>query len=648
MSNLIMGTAGHIDHGKTTLIKALTNFDCDTHPEEKLRGITINLGFTHFNLSDGKSIGIVDVPGHADFIDTMVAGASGIDIVLMVIAADSGVMPQTIEHLRIMQTLGIKKGLIALTKIDRVEEEVIQLAETEIIDLLKGTFLENSPIVRVSAVTGNGLEELRKRIEETAQNNYEKEETDLFRMYIDRIFIKKGFGTVVTGSSLSGIVRKDDIVFVLPGEKKIRVRKIERHGAEVEQAGAGNRIAINLTGLNREEYKRGMVVSNRIISPTKIADANLKIYSDVNSLELWSQITFIAGTYKCQARIHLLDENRLKADESAVVQIHFPEQCILMRGDKYIIRDTSENVTLGGGIILDAYPLHHRRRPEKLLRYLKELSRGDLSSFIEAEVKKSRPPLSLGQLTSSSGMPAHKILTILNDQSPSGICLLKTDTDTFIMMESEKDKIQKYLLKSISNYHKRNSLSELGRTSDELLGIVKNEWNNLDKDLLEVVLNDMVDQKLLKKTENTWAIIDHQVELSDKDEADIEYIERFIEDSGKHTPLLIELNDAAKKKNITESMLNQILFLLVSQEKIYNIEGSFLHKKIVDSSRENLLKYLMENKKGISVAEFRDLINANRKICLLLFARFEKEGLILRSGDVRVLTEAGEKLAGSV
>lgn len=644
MKNLIMGTAGHIDHGKTALIKALTNYDCDTHPEEKSRGITINLGFTHLELSGGNSIGIVDVPGHSDFIDTMVAGASGIDFVLLVIAADSGVMPQTIEHLRIMESLGVKRGVVALTKIDRVEEDVIQMAESEISELLKGTFLNNCPFVKVSAITGDGLDLLRDKLDAIAKGHSERDASENFRMYIDRIFTKKGFGTVVTGSSLGGMLKKDDHVFILPEKKEVRVRKIERHGIEVEQAAAGSRIALNLAGLNKEDYKRGMIVSDRLIPPTNIADANLRLFYDAKGLELWSQVTFITGTYKCQARVHLLDTDKLIANEEAVAQIHFPDPCIILRGDKFIIRNSSESVTLGGGEILDAFPLHHRRRPEKLINDLKELSKGDLPSYIAAEVKKTKNPVSFNQVSRLTGLSSAELNNIDSADLPSGIFMFNLDDDTFLIREKEREKIQKKILNSIKNYHKRNPLNEAGRSLDELLGLIRIEWNNIDKKLLDFIIQGIARQKLIKKVKSTWVVYDHEVKLTDKDNDDIEFIENFIESSGNHTPLLSELNDAAGKRKISESMLNQILFLLVSQNKIYNIDGNFLHRSIVEESREKLVKYLSENEEGITVAEFRDLIDANRKLCLLLFSQFEKEGIMFRAGDVRILTDSGNKI----
>ncbi|MCD4697331.1 MAG: selenocysteine-specific translation elongation factor, partial [Bacteroidales bacterium] len=263
MKHLILGTAGHVDHGKTALIKAITNIDCDTHKEEKERGITINLGFTHYNLPSGESIGIVDVPGHKDFIKTMVAGAYGIDVVLLVVAADSGIMPQTEEHLRIIEMLGIEQGIVALTKADLVDEETLELAELEISEFLEGTKFENAPIIPVSSVTGKGIPELLETIGKILPEIKEKEKSDRFRMYIDRIFNVKGVGFVVTGSVLEGEISTGKDLYLLPGKsKKIKIRNLERHGEIVEKVFSGDRAAINLSGMKFENYSRGMVLSN--------------------------------------------------------------------------------------------------------------------------------------------------------------------------------------------------------------------------------------------------------------------------------------------------------------------------------------------------------------------------------------------------
>jgi selenocysteine-specific elongation factor len=289
VKHLILGTAGHVDHGKTALVKALTGIDCDTHKEEKRRGITINLGFAHLTLASGDTVGIVDVPGHRDFVHTMVAGACGIDCVLMVIAADSGVMPQTREHLAICDILGIRAGIIAVTRVDLVDETALAGVREEISRFKKGTFLENSPVVDVSPVTGRGIETCKAVIAETLMHVPDRRTGTVFRMFIDRIFSVSGFGTVVTGSVKSGKVSIGQTAYLLPPHKELRVRRIERYGAEVAEVTAGDRASLNLVGLSKEEFERGMLVSDRPLATTTLLDVRLHLFDHTKPLGRWSQ-----------------------------------------------------------------------------------------------------------------------------------------------------------------------------------------------------------------------------------------------------------------------------------------------------------------------------------------------------------------------
>jgi selenocysteine-specific elongation factor len=298
IKHLIMGTAGHVDHGKTALIAALTGIECDTHKEEKARGITINLGFAHLELDDDISIGIVDVPGHKDFIKTMVAGAYGIDFVLLVIAADCGIMPQTREHLNILQMLGVKQGLVALTKTDIVDGEMQELAEMEIMDYLEKTSLRDAAIVPVSSVTGEGIEELKNKIHDIAQQTSGKKAGNVFRMYIDRFFNVKGHGLVVTGSVLNGKISVGSEVYPYPGKReKLKVRSIERHGKQVEHVDAGDRAALNISGMKQADFVRGMLLLGKEMELVAMIDARLELFDGHVNLGVWSHVIFHTGTF---------------------------------------------------------------------------------------------------------------------------------------------------------------------------------------------------------------------------------------------------------------------------------------------------------------------------------------------------------------
>ncbi|MCD4652188.1 MAG: selenocysteine-specific translation elongation factor [Candidatus Cloacimonetes bacterium] len=402
--HFILGTAGHIDHGKTTLVKALSGFDCDTHKEEKLRGITIHLGFTHIALTPEHTVSVVDVPGHADFVDTMVSGSSGIDAVMLVIAADSGVMPQTVEHLQIMSMLGIPTGFVVLTKVDLVDSELIDFASREIRELLEGTFLADAPIIPFSSRTNEGLEQIREAVLTCTEAEKPQQERDVFRMYIDRIFQVKGHGTVVNGSVLGGNVSKGDKVVLLPEGKEYRIRRLERHCEETDSVLAGDRASLSLPGLERSEVTSGSLIADRTLEATTLIDALLKFFPGKSSLNIWSQLHFLLGTVSQQVRIHLINVNKLRGGEEALVQIHLARPAVVQHGDRFIVRSSSADITLGGGEIIDAHPLHHRRRPEPLIKKMAKLSAGGVEQLIAEEVRKSIVPLTSKQIADRLGV----------------------------------------------------------------------------------------------------------------------------------------------------------------------------------------------------------------------------------------------------
>ncbi len=669
MKHLILGTAGHVDHGKTSIVKALTGIDCDTHKAEKTRGITINLGFAHFDLPDGNSIGIIDVPGHSDFVNTMVAGASGIDLVMMVIAADSGVMPQTIEHLQIMQILGVKSGFVALTKVDLVSEDLLKVAEDEICEFLKGTFLEGSPILQVSSKTNVGMDEIKEFLSKKIGEFEERKKGEIFRLFIDRIFIVKGHGTVVTGSVLSGNVRKEDKVFLLPSEKELRIRRLERHGEEVENVTAGDRASMNLVGLNREDFERGMCLSNNILKPTKMLDAKLTLFRPDRNFSLWARAIFLLGTFQSQARIHLIDTDKLEYGQNAIVQIHLDQPCTTQIGDKFVLRSTSGDFTLGGGEIIDAHPLHHRRRPKKLIEKLQKISEGSIPERIAAEVHKCLLPVSISSIANILNISVQEVREIVSSSLPEEIVSLTHEQTQFLMSLSEKEILGNKIIKNLENYHKRNPLDSGGRRVDELMGIFGISRDSDSENIMKIILSELQRNNKIKRVGNTWAISSHNVELSDQERRQIKFFEDYLENSGMKTPLIADMVVEAQRNKVFEEQrgkgsegqrdkvargqrgidyeekLKQILQMLVNQGKAYNIDGNFIHTAIIDNSRERILEYLNKRDEGITVAQFRDLVGGNRKICLLMLSQFDGEGITIRSGDFRLITKKGrEKL----
>lgn len=638
-NHFIVGTAGHVDHGKTTLIKTLTGIDCDTHPEEKMRGITINLGFAHLDFPNGISIGIVDVPGHKDFINTMIAGACGIDFVILVVAADSGVMPQTVEHLHIMQMLGINSGIVIITKTDLIDEEMMMIVEEDIKNLIQGTFLQHSPVFKVSSKTGEGITEFKNYLSRLTLINTNKNRDDLFRMFIDRIFSVAGFGTVVTGSVFSGSLNTNEKVYLLPGEKELRIRRIERHGEEVKEVFAGDRAALNLSGIKKEEFKRGMVLCNKTVSPTQMMDAKIKIILSGKKFNLWSQVMFLSGTFESQARVHLIDSENLKCGETAFAQIHLDQQFITQVGDKFIIRNSSGDKTLGGGEIIDPYPLHHKRRTDKLVIQLKNISEGGLTELIAAEVRKSHLPVTLDCITNILNISAKDFSGLSLSSLPDDIVFFESEGNVYLMLSDQLNKLKNRIIKNLENYHRLNPLDEEGRTFEELIGIFGVNRNSAAEGIMKCLLKEMERIKILKLVYTSWCLYSHKVTLTDEDKKQIKFVETFHKNTGMNTPLISELFPRAFKAGISENKIKQVLQLLTKQKILYNIDANYIHKNIVNKSRETLINFLKETINGITVAQFRDLINGNRKICLLLLAQFDREGITHRDGDFRFLSE---------
>lgn len=643
MKHLILGTAGHVDHGKTSLVKALTGIDCDTHKEEKLRGITINLGFASLELPSGNSIGIVDVPGHRDFVHTMVAGASGIDIALLVVAADSGIMPQTREHLRIMQILGIRTGLVALTRIDLTTPEIASMAEEEIRELTKGTFLERCPIVHVSSRTGEGIDDLKSQIDKIAINTPDRNNGGVFRMYIDRIFSVSGFGTVVTGSVTGGAIKVGDTAWLLPSGKHLRIRKIQRHGQDVSEVTAGDRASLNLSGLSKEEFSRGMLLADRQLNSTTLIDARIRLFEHNRKLGLWSNGIFLLGTFEAQVRVHLLDTDSLASGKEAFVQIHLPQACIAGIGDKFVLRSTSSDITLGGGEIIDASPLHHRRRPEKLIDKLKTLAHGKLPELAASEIRKHQAGISLTALANTLNYDESSINEICGSL-PEDMMILGSETNLLFISKQNYKNITSNILKNIGEFHKKNALLAEGRTAEELLGIQGMQQDVEGHRILLVILDQLEREGMLKRVRHTWSLSGHTAgNNSNFDMNKIGMIEEYLKNCSLKAPLITELETEAKRCNIDNKELKQILRYLSTNKHIYPVEGTYLHFSVVDSVRIKLLAALDKTPDGLTVAQFRDLIDANRKICLLLYSIYDNEGFTERKGDFRIITAKGKE-----
>ncbi|MFH2141597.1 MAG: selenocysteine-specific translation elongation factor [Bacteroidota bacterium] len=652
MKHLIMGTAGHIDHGKTSLIKALTNIDCDTHKEEKRRGITINLGFSYLDLPDGTSLGIIDVPGHKDFINTMVGGACGIDFVLLVIAADSGIMPQTIEHLNIIEALKIPKGIIVLTKTDLVDQDLLDIAKLEIFDFLANCSLKDSPVVAVSSTTGAGLDELINELQKISFEVVEKEIGNIFRMYADRIFSIKGMGSVVTGSVLNGEISVGNDVYMLPEIKqKFRIRSLERHGKAVNKVVAGDRAAINISGFKAEDFKKGMVLSDKIIPETRMIDCSLSLFGNVDKLNTWSTVSFHTGTFECQSKMHLLNYEKLEPGIEGIVQFHFEKPAVVQINDKFIIRNSSGDISLGGGIVIDNNPLHHKRITPKLVENISILAssvnkENNISDLIKLELNKFNKPMLLKDIYVNINKPPEEILKSL-ETPDNDFVVYKTD-DIILVSGSANERYKNQIINKLKEFHQRNKIFSHGMDISELSGKIGLAKDKTGKIFIEALLKDLVTENKLKKFENTWILCNHLAVIDEKSLKEISFIESEILNYGLQKPVMNDIEQKASELGINKDSIKMYLYYLLQNKKLYYLNNEYLHSSVVDKIRPVLLKELINKSDGINLSEFRQLIDATKKICPVLLGIYESEKVIItipqETTKIIKITESGKKI----
>lgn len=650
MKHLIIGTAGHVDHGKTALIKALTDIDCDTHKEEKERGITINLGFSHLTLPSGESLGIVDVPGHKDFIKTMVAGAFGIDIVMLVVAADSGIMPQTVEHLKIIEMLGVKNGIVVLNKADLVDEEMLELAELEIDEFLEDSSFKNVPIVRVSSITGQGIEKLVAEISKLLPEVKEKKDTVQFRMYIDRIFNVKGIGFVVTGSVLDGTLETGKELYLLPGKnKKVKVRNIQRHGDTVNKVFSGDRAAMNLAGLKVDDYQRGMVLSDKVIEETQMIDATFTLFEENYQIGLWSKVIFYTGTFECAARMHLLDTDMLESGNTAIVQFHLEKPICLLNRDKYIIRNSSNDITLGGGDIIDVQPLHHKKRTPKLIESLKDLVGATLDSdklynLIKIELRKENAPTFPEVLAEKLGISLENIIKECEENGDGSISIYSVSGRKILVNKDIHANYYQAVYDYLKTYHQKNSILEDGVETKEFFGKFGFTGNEAGKLYLEALMDIIYKEGIIKKVGNTWALKDHEVKIDAKTQGQLKWVEDVILQVGMDKPIENDIASLAVDNKINKERLKMFLKYLGRKNILIFHEGEFLHASILNKCRDLLLNDLKNKERGINEKEFRLLINGTKKLVQLALSIFIAEGIVNKPTFYILLTEKGRAM----
>ena len=631
MKYVILGTAGHIDHGKSSLVKALTGTDPDRLKEEKERGITLDLGFASLDLPGGNRLGIVDVPGHEGLIKNMLAGVGGIDLVMLVIAADEGIMPQTREHLAICDLLRVKKGIIALTKIDMVEKDWLALVQDEVRDFVKGTFLEKSLIVPVSSRTGENLPDLVQELAKLAGEVAPKSSNGILRLPIDRVFTMKGFGTVITGTLLSGTVSIEQEVEILPKGVKIKVRGIQSHNQAVQRAVAGQRTAVNLQGVEKDQLSRGDTIVNAgFFTSTRTLDAKLDLLKQApRGLKSSARIRFYNTTQEAIGRITLLGSNELKPGEEAFVQIRLEQPVIIQHGDRYILRFYSPMETLGGGMVLNPHTRRHRQAtmPESL-KNLGVLEKGTLEEKLGLLVAgKGLAGMEEAEAVGAIAADKQEITATLAALSQKKTVLR---VDNLYVHTSHLAAIEKKVLDLIRLFHKDNPL-KTGLDKEELKGMLR---MRLSSKVLNLTIDGLVKKKQIE-TEGSKLKLPGFKPAGGKvnDEVKNRIVEA-IRKGGTQPPVREELPTLF---GISEKDAKDLLKLLADEGRTIRINDSLhLDRDVVERIKADLMKHL-EEKKEITMAEFRDLARTSRKFAVPFMEYFDSQKLTQRVGDKRVL-----------
>jgi selenocysteine-specific elongation factor len=637
--NIIIGTAGHIDHGKTTLIKALTGADTDRLKEEKERGISIELGFTSFKLSNQNQVGIIDVPGHEKFIKNMLAGAAGVDLAILVVAADEGMMPQSKEHLAILDLLGVKHGVVALTKTDKVDTEWQELVQEDTREKLAGSFLEKAEIIPISGVEKKGIEALKAELNKIIGKISAKKTENNSYFPIDRVFTLKGFGTIVTGTLFKGVIEVEDELELYPQSKKIRVRSLQVHNDQVQKVYPGQRVGINLSGIDKDELQRGDVLAKvNSLFKTKYFEAKLKMLKDLNFvLKNGDRIRFHIGAKEIIGRVYIYDKKELFPGEEAYVQFRLEEEIAAFLGEKFVIRRYSPMNLIGGGRIIIVDPPPRKRNEQQITEILKEIEAGDWKKRIEIFINSKKfESASMEYLLKKSSLQQTELNNTLQKLEESGkiICLKKGNNSLWIHIDKLAE-VEEQILEFITSYHQNNHL-EPGISKEELRSKIKFNFDNQE---FNQIIKILLAKDLIKENENAVALFDFEISFL---EAEKELKNKIIVEFKSNLyspPSLAELKADLEIDGRQEEKFNSIINYLILQEIIIRLNNEILiHSQAVSGSRKMLKDYLEENLE-IELGEFRDLIDSSRKYALVLLKKFEKERLIKKNGDKRVLLD---------
>lgn len=626
MAHKIIGTAGHIDHGKSSLVRVLTGTDPDRLSEEQERGMTIDLGFAFLN----DEIAFIDVPGHEKFIKNMVAGVSTVDMAMLVIAADDGVMPQTREHLDILKLLQLKRGLIALTKIDVADKEWLDVVEEDIRESVKHTFLQDAPIHRVSSTSGAGIPELREALIQMANQAEPRQDRGVFWMPIDRSFTIKGHGTVVTGSVLSGRVSLGDTCELLPQQKAIKIRGIQTHGISAERAELGDRAALNLQNIAKDEIERGNVLATLdYFKPTKILDAKLTLLpSAPRALTNRTRVRLHLGTREIMSRIKILGSERIEPGGSGYVQMMLEEMAVTQKRDPFVIRQYSPQLTIGGGIILDTNPQPHKRMDPVVIDHLQKLEKFDPAELVTSTLLQQTQPIKRADLEKLSGFDRETLDPILDDLTSKNQ-ILEFGSKGLILHKTVFEKIKTTIAQAVQSFHQKEPLRPGIKKANLLAQTAKSMPQVFDAAVTELQTEGQIDI-----TNDIVKLVSHQIKLNAEDEKLTNDIFNILQDGKFTTPPVKVL---AHMLNCPPERIQFGLQALLGLEKIVRFEGDiYFTTSALEKARQKLLDFDGEE---ITVGEFREMLDTSRKFAMPLLTYFDEIGVTERVGDARIIKQ---------
>ena len=639
MREIVLGTAGHVDHGKTSFVRALTGFDTDRLKEEKKRGITIELGFAYLDLPCGHRIGIVDVPGHEKFVKTMVSGVSGIDILAFIVAADEGIMPQTIEHFEICRLMGVQQGIVIVTKKDMVEPEWLEMVNDEIEEFCTGSFLEGAPIVNVSSITGEGIELVRDALDKIVKVFSFHEVFGPFRLSVDRIFAMKGFGSVVTGTSISGRTSVADELRIYPTEKIAKIRGIQVHSQAVAEVEAGHRTAINLQGVDVVEIERGMVLAPAgTLQPSYMLDCQLLyLASNAKPIKHRARVRVHLGTAEIIGRVSLLDRDELQPGDEAVVQLLLEEKAAVWPGDRYVIRSYSPVATIGGGMVLgNVSPRKRKRLSDKDRLYnqtiLPILQHGTVEDKALFFLRESRElGLTADELAIRLGLFGKHLKKALNDPiSTKKIVVVDSATQRYVVVEIA-EKIKTMLVNHLVAYHQKNPLQS-GLAKEELrTGLGR----KVDLKVFNYCINDLLKKSVIVQEESVVRMAEHQVALKADEEQLRKELRQWYGEKGLSTPTIKETME--RFAEYPERLLKDVIDLQLRDGTLLKISESLYYEKaIIEPLIGSVIQY-MEKNGEIDAPAFKELTGLTRKFSIPILEYLDRIKVTMRIGDKRIL-----------